>query len=69
MSILEKVAEWRAKAKAGTLTHEEMKEAIAYLRAGRSAASAGNDAKRAASSAKKQPAKSSDDLLKELQGL
>lgn len=68
MSILEKVSEWRAKAKAGTLTHEEMKEAIAYLRAGRSAASAGNDAKRAASGAKK-PIKSSDDLLKELQGL
>ena len=63
-----KVAEWRAKARAGTLTQEEMKQAIQVLRAGRSliaAATGGSKTNRVAKTAKP----SGDDLLAELDGL
>ncbi|MDO8340815.1 MAG: hypothetical protein Q7T59_02495 [Candidatus Woesebacteria bacterium] len=62
-----KVAEWRAKARAGTLTLEENKEAIKILRAGRaliSQATGGSKSRTA-----KPPTKSGDDLLSELEGL
>ena len=62
-----KVAEWRAKARAGTLTLEETRDAIKVLRSGRAAvaqAASGTKARKA-----KEPAKSGDDLLSELEGL
>lgn len=63
-----KVAEWRAKARAGTLTQDEMKQAIQVLRQGRSliaAATGGSKTNRAAKAAKPD----ADDLLSELEGL
>lgn len=63
-----KVAEWRAKARAGTMTLEETREAIKVLRAGRSliaAASGGSKTNAKAKAAKPN----ADDLLSELDGL
>jgi len=63
-----KVAEWRAKARAGTLTLDETREAIKVLRAGRSLvapATGGSKTNKAAKAAKP----SGDDLLSELEGL
>lgn len=63
-----RVAEWRAKARAGTLTLEETKEAIKVLRQGRSLiaqATGGSKTNKAAKAAKP----SGDDLLSELEGL
>lgn len=63
-----KVAEWRAKARAGTLTLEETREAIKVLRNGRSliaAASGGSKTNRAKAATKPN----GDDLLSELEGL
>jgi len=65
-----KVAEWRAKARAGTLTQEETREAIQVLRAGRSliaAATGGTKTKAAAKSKAAKP--DADDLLSQLEGL
>ena len=64
-----KVAEWRRKAREGTLSLEETREAITALRAGRSliAAATGGSKTKAASKAKAKP--SGDDLLSELEGL
>ena len=59
---------WRNKARAGTLTQEEMKDAIKVLRAGRSLiapAKGGSRTNKAA--AAKGP--SGDDLLAELDGI
>lgn len=62
-----KVAIWRAKAGAGTLTEEEMVEAIKGMREGRyGAAVASDQAKRKAAKAVVPDA---DDLLKELGGM
>ena len=55
---------WRAKAAEGTLTTEEMKEAISALRAGRVSASAASDKSRAKKAVKVIP--TANDLLKEL---
>lgn len=66
MDISAKVQIWREKAKAGTLSHEEMKEAIQALRAGRASASVTSSAART-SRAKKAPV-NSDDLLAQLEG-
>jgi hypothetical protein len=66
----DKVAEWRAKARDGTLTKEEMREAIAALRAARGktpAATGGTKTKAAAAAKAKKP--DGDDLLSELEGL
>jgi hypothetical protein len=63
-----KVEEWRSKARAGTLTLEETREAIKVLRAGRSliaTATGGSKTNRATKAAKP----SGDDLLSELEGL
>lgn len=63
-----KVAEWRAKARAGTLSLEETREAIKYLRAGRALvapATGGSKTNKTAKTAKP----SGDDLLSELEGL
>ena len=66
LDVSMKVAEWRAKARAGTLTLEETREAIQYLRQGRalvSTATGGSKTTRA------KPKPSGDDLLSELEGL
>lgn len=66
-----KVDEWRQKAAAGTLTVEECREALAFLRQGRVAASATSTKARTAkaAAAKKAGPINSDDLLSELDGL
>lgn len=71
LELQSKIAGWRLRAAEGTLTLEEMKEAIIHLRAGRmSAAASANATKRAsAAGAKKTVIKNSDDLLSELEGL
>lgn len=68
LNLQMKVAEWRTKARAGTLTLEETKEAIKVLRQGRSLiaqATGGSKTNAKAKSAKP----SGDDLLSELEGL
>ena len=65
-----KVQLWRQKAREGTLTQDEMREAIITLRQDRIAAaatSATSRAKKAATREKK--AVNSDDLLSELDGI
>ena len=69
MSILSpdtqaKIAEWRSKAAAGTLTLDEMREAIRVLRGERMTAS--TTATAAKKSAAKKIIPSGDDLLNEL---
>jgi hypothetical protein len=59
-----KVLLWRQKAADGTLSIEEMKEAVLALREGRVSASAASDKSRAKKAAKAIP--SADDLLNEL---
>lgn len=59
-----KIAEWRARALDGTLTLEEMRDAISLLRAGRVSAAAASDSSRRAKAKVAIP--SGDDLLKEL---
>ena len=63
-----KVETWRAAARAGTLSLDDMKEAIKHLRAGRSliAAASGGSKTNAKAMAVKP---SGDDLLSELEGL
>ena len=55
-----RVAEWRQKARDGTLTLDEMKQAIIYLRGERTAMAATSKTK------SKAPSVSGDDLLSEL---
>ncbi len=62
-----KVVEWRSKAAAGTITLDEMREAILMLRAGRLSAVQSSEAKKR--TAAKKAVKSADDMLKELEGL
>lgn len=62
--IKEKLVTWRAKAAAGTLSMQEMREAIAYLRTLRTAATTKAKAK---GTSKKVI--NSEDLLGELAGL
>ena len=65
-----KIQEWRAKAREGTLTQEEMREAIAALRKDRGSvtqATAGSKTTRTRTAAAKKP--DGDDLLSELEGL
>jgi len=71
LELQSKIAGWRLRATEGTLTLDEMKEAIIYLRAGRrNAAAAASTTKRAsAAGAKKTVIANSDDLLSELEGL
>lgn len=59
-----KIAELRAKSAAGTLTLEEMREAITIMRQGRRTAAETKKVSKA-----KTPAKSADALLAELGGL
>jgi ribosomal protein L12E/L44/L45/RPP1/RPP2 len=65
-----RIQEWRAKARQGTLSQDEMREAIAALRRDRGAipqASAGSKVTKTRKAAAAKP--NSDDLLSELDGL
>lgn len=65
-----KIQQWRAKAREGTLSQDEMREAIAALRRDRSAlpqATAGSSVTRTRKAASAKP--NSDDLLSELDNL
>ena len=64
MDIQEKVQIWRQKASDGSLSLSEMREAIAYLRANRTAATTAAQKK---GTSKKVV--NSEDLLNELEGL
>lgn len=65
--LTSKIAEWRSRAAAGTLSIEDMKQAVRDLRGQRtSAATASEQARRTKA---KKVIKSSDDLLNELEGL
>lgn len=64
LELQAKIASWRLKAAEGTLSIEEMKEGIVYLRAGRLTA-----ATAAKSSKKKSVAPPADDMLADLEGL
>ncbi len=66
--IQSQVAVWRAKAREGALTREEMKSALALLRNGRERAAAVSKTSRTASAAKKVVI-NSDDLLAGLEGM
>ena len=62
--IQQRIAIWRAKAADGSLTQDEMKEAITVLRAGRMAAATSSSAARIAKAKAAIP--SAEDLLDEL---
>lgn len=64
-----KLAAWRIKALDGTLSLEEMKESVTYLRAGRLGAA--QAAQKTAATRKKAIAviPSADDMLSDLEGL
>jgi hypothetical protein len=68
LELQSKIASWRLRAAEGTLTLDEMREAILHLRQGRvTAAAAAATTKRSA--AKRSTAPSQDDMLGELEGL
>lgn len=62
-----KIVSWRRAAVDGTLTQEQMIEAIAALRAGRKSAAIASDTAR--TKAAKAAIPNADDLLAELKGL
>lgn len=62
-----KISQWRLKAADGTLTLEEMKEAIVHLRAGRVSAAYTATATKRSKAIKAIP--KAEDLLAELDGL
>jgi hypothetical protein len=65
-----RVERWRQKAREGTLTLEETRDAIKVLRAGRSLITAATGGSKTNAKAKAKVAKpSGDDLLSELEGL
>lgn len=61
-----KIQTWRAKAAAGTITEDEMREAVAALRQSRLTAAAQPTKAKTAS---RGPARSADDMLGELGNL
>lgn len=62
-----KIANWRLKAQLGTITLEEMREAIKLMREDRVSSTAASP--KAKSARAKAPKKSVDDLLGELENL
>lgn len=62
-----KLAQWRARAADGSLTIDDMREAIALLRQGR--AEAAQASTKARAKAKAKAGKSSGEMLSELEGL
>lgn len=68
--LLLKIQEWRAKSAEGTLTQDDMREAIAALRRSRAAVPQATAGSRVTAGRKAAAAKpNSDDLLSELDGL
>lgn len=67
-TTLLQIAEWRNKARDGTLTHDEMKEAIKALRRDRTSVTQATSGTKARAVAKKAPI-NSDDLLSGLEDL
>lgn len=63
-----RIAELRAKSRAGTLTKDDMREAVKYLRGGRSLIAAATGGSKTNSRAKTVKP-DADDLLSELEGL
>ena len=61
-----KIQMWKQKSLDGTITIEEMKEAIIHLRGDRPSSA---DAPKASKSRTKGPVRSADDMLGELDGL
>ena len=64
LELQAKIASWRLKAADGTLTLDEMKEGIKYLRAGRVTAAAASK-----STKKRSVAPPAEDMMAELEGL
>lgn len=64
-----KIAGWRLRAAEGTLTLEEMKEAIVHLRAGRLGAAQAAQKARATTKRAIAEIPSADDMLSDLEGL
>lgn len=67
LELQAKIAEWRRRAAEGTLTQEEMREAIVHLRAGRIASATAAATSRKKSTASPPP--DAGDLLNELDAL
>jgi hypothetical protein len=65
--VMSRIAIWRVKACDGTLTTEEMKEAIALIRGDRKSASFASEKSKAKKAESRVP--DADDLLNELGGL
>jgi hypothetical protein len=70
LELQSKIANWRLRAAEGTLSLDELKGAVTYLRAGRMAASqAAGAAKRSSAASKRTVPPPQDDMLAELEGL
>ena len=67
LELQAKIANWRLKAADGTLTLEEMKEGIIYLRAGR--VSAANASLASRGKKKSSEAPSADSMLSDLESM
>lgn len=67
LELQSKISAWRLRAADGSLSLEEMKEAILHLRAGRVAAASTQSAAR--KTAKKSVAPGAEDMLSELDDL
>lgn len=67
--LLNQIAQWRQKSTDGTITLDEMREAVKVLRAGRVSAitEAGKVKRAAAGKSTKGPARSAGDLLDDLE--
>lgn len=63
--LMNQISHWRAKAVAGTLSLDEMRQAVVAMRQGRVAAAQAS----AATKAPKRVARSADDLLADLESL
>lgn len=66
--LVSQIEMWRRKAIDGTLTAEEMREAVIALREGRKSASIASDAAKGKRKAASAPLPSGDDLLDEMLG-
>lgn len=63
------IQSYRERVRAGTLTLDDMREALSMLRNGRAAAARTSTASRTKHAATKAPVASGEDLLSELEGL
>jgi hypothetical protein len=67
--LLNQISVWRQKSADGTITLEEMREAVKLLRGNRLGAQNAAAASKAKSKSSSGPSKSAGDLLSELDGL